>query len=184
MTNKQLWITHSHIWKSESAFMSWIRGGIRQGLWNRHPVKLEFIKKNRIQIKNPNPRGNKPLVWGGVCSQCNNHFVQKDLEVDHREGGHSLKTINDVQSFIENIVFVTEDDLQLVCKPCHKIRSQMDRKNISFAAAAAEKYAIALEKEGRTRNWLLARDIIPASNAKKRRLQVIEEFKEMNDATI
>ena len=63
---------YSHIWKTESAFMSWLRGGVRGGLWNKHPVKLEFIKKNRIQIPNPNPKGKKPTVWGAVCALTGN----------------------------------------------------------------------------------------------------------------
>ena len=46
----------SHVWKTESAFMSWLRGGIRR-MWSKHPVRIEFMKQNRIRIPNPNKNG-------------------------------------------------------------------------------------------------------------------------------
>ena len=36
-TKKMPWEAYPQIWKSEAAFMSWLRGGIRGGLWNKHP---------------------------------------------------------------------------------------------------------------------------------------------------
>ena len=52
MSNKnlpKLWELYPNIWKSESAFMSWLRGGIRR-MWSHHPVRIEFMKQNRIRI--------------------------------------------------------------------------------------------------------------------------------------
>ena len=46
----------SNVWKTESAFMSWLRGGIRR-MWSKHPVRIEFMKQNRIRIPNPNKSG-------------------------------------------------------------------------------------------------------------------------------
>jgi hypothetical protein len=65
---KKLWELYPHIWSSESAYMSWLRGGLRRYLWSKNPVKLEFIKQNRIKIPNPNPKGKVKEVWGGVCA--------------------------------------------------------------------------------------------------------------------
>ena len=56
---------YPHIWKSKSAFMSYLRGGIRRSCWMKHPVKLEFIKNNRQRIPNPNTKGKAAEVWGG-----------------------------------------------------------------------------------------------------------------------
>ena len=47
----------SHVWKTESAYYTWLRGSIRRAMWSKNPVKLEFIKRNRIKIPNPNPKG-------------------------------------------------------------------------------------------------------------------------------
>ncbi len=113
---------NSDVWKSKASLMSYIRGGIRRSLWNRHPSKTKLIKDKRFQIPNPNPNGKKPTVWGGECEICNNLFVEKELQVDHiRDQGSSLKEISDIQQFIEDIVVVTRDDLRWVCKGCHEI---------------------------------------------------------------
>ncbi len=90
---KNPWENYPHVWKTESAFMSWVRGGIRKGLWNTNPVKLEFIKNNRKLIDNPNPKGKKAQVFGANCSLCHKDKPQKDIQVDHIEGGHSLKSV-------------------------------------------------------------------------------------------
>jgi hypothetical protein len=142
-----LWQSHSHIWKSESAFLSWIRGGIRRSLWNRHPIKLEFIKKNRERIPNPNPRGKVPTVWGGRCSLTGEILPLNKLEVDHKVGEHSLRSVKDIQSFIEGVVFVTEDMLQFVSREAHKVKSYAEKQGISFEKALAIKQAIAWEKK-------------------------------------
>jgi len=113
--------------------MSWLRGGIRRSLWNRHPIKLEFIKNNRLRIDNPNPSSVRfAQVWGGQCAMCNSVFVQKDLQVDHKHGEHSLKDISDIQGFIEGLVInIEESSLQFLCKSCHKLKTQAERKGIS-----------------------------------------------------
>lgn len=170
----QPWIEYPNIWKTEAAFMSWLRGGIRRSLWNRHPVKLEFIRKNRKQIPNPNPRGNKPTVWGGVCALTGAVCALKDLEVDHRTGNHSLRSLDDLQGFIEGIVLVRESDLQFVSKEAHKIKSYAEKQGITFEQAQAEKLAISLIKQKKDVTWLKERGIIPGKNQTIRRQQIIK----------
>jgi len=97
------WTNYPHIWKTKAAFLSFIRGGIRRALWNRSPIKLEFIKKYRKRIKNPNPKGKVKEVWGGTCALCNREFPSQQLNVDHKIGNNSLKELSDLQSFIESI---------------------------------------------------------------------------------
>ena len=81
-------------WKTRSSFFSYIRGGIRSGLWNKSPIKLNYIKEKRIQIPNPNERGNKPTVWGAECNICEGLFPLKDMNVDHiRDTGVVLKLL-------------------------------------------------------------------------------------------
>lgn len=145
--NKQMpWEAYPHIWKTESAFMSWLRGGIRGGLWNKHPVKLDFIKSNRVQIPNPNPKGKKATVWGATCALTGNIVPISEIQVDHVVGGHSLKDISDIQAFIEAIVLVTEEDLQLVSKEAHAVKSYAEKQGITFEEALLEKKVIAFKK--------------------------------------
>ena len=136
------------VWKSKASLMSYIRGGVRRSLWNRHPSKTKLIKEKRFQIPNPNPNGKKPTVWGGECEICNNLFIEKELQVDHiRDHGSSLKDISDIQQFIEDIVIVTRDDLRWVCKGCHEIVSYSQKMNISFEQARIEKQFIQIKKD-------------------------------------
>lgn len=135
-------------WKTKSAFMSYIRGGIRAGLWNKSPIKLSFVKERRRQIPNPNPRGNKPTVWGCECEICKNTFVLKDLQVDHiRDVGSSLKDVSDIQQFVEDIAIVVKDELRMVCKECHSIISHSQRTGLSFEMAKLEKEIINISKD-------------------------------------
>lgn len=173
------WLEFPHIWKTEAAFLSYVRGGIRRSLWNKSPIKLEFVKVARKRIVNPVAANRKrfPEVWGATCYACGKDFATKDMEVDHLEGGHSLRSLQDVQGFVEGIVCVSREGLGMICKPCHKIKSYAEKQGLSQMEAAAIKDAIAIQK-GDDKKWLAERGIIPAGNAKARRVQIIEYLKE------
>lgn len=172
------------IWKTKAAFMSFVRGGIRRGLWEKNPLKLDFIKSKRKRvplgrktIKNP-----EGMVWGAECEICHNDFRQADVQVDHKCGNHSLKTEEDIIGFITNMIYIDPDnDLQIVCKDCHSIKTNMDRKGISFEESKAEKKAIQIEKEKRVNETLEGLGLVPASNAAKRRKQLVEAFMKEGD---
>jgi hypothetical protein len=165
--NRMPWESHPHIWEMKSSFLSWLRGGIRRSLWNKSPIKIGFIKKHRMKIKNPRKTKRSPAeVWGAKCEICSGYFVMKEIEVDHKIGNHKLTEIDDVQSYIENIVMIEEKDLQLVCKKCHKIKSHAEKKNISFEEASKEKKLIAYTKlsADKQRNILMRHNEIHKSN--------------------
>lgn len=175
MTDRdKAWNWRGSPWKTRSSYFTWIRGGIRRGLWNKSPVKLEFLNTNRYRIPNPNPKGVKrfPEVWGAKCSICNGEFTVANIEVDHIKGNHSLITFEDISTFIEAIVTITPEDLRLVCKPCHKIESYAEKQGISFKESQAIKEAIEIMKSKKDKEWLTERGITPESNQAKRRKQV------------
>lgn len=175
MSDKQPpWITHSKIWKTKASFMSWLRGGVRRSLWNRSPIKVQFINKNRKRIPNPNPKGRVAEVWGAQCAICGNDYPINFVDVDHCTGNHSLNDLSDIQSFIENIVLVSEEDLQFACKDCHKIKNQSERKGISFEMARIEKEAIRLCKENLDVEFIEKAGIVASTSKAKRRKQVEE----------
>ena len=182
MSSKQMpWEAYPDIWKSEAAFMSWLRGGIRGGLWNKHPVKLEFIKKNRIQIPNPNPKGKKPTVWGALCALTGEIVPINQVQVDHKVGNHSLRSIDDIQSFIEAIVLVTDDDLQLVSKDAHTVKSHSEKKGITFEEALIEKKVIAfgklpVEEQKQKLTEIYGSDKISSLTNKSKRLAAYKEW--------
>lgn len=130
------------VWKTRSAFFSYIKGVIRKG-WNTCPQKVKLIKKLRKQIDNPNPRGNKATVWGATCEICGKDFVLKDLQVDHRSDETAkLTEIGHVQSCVEKLLMVVEDDLRLICKDCHGAHTLAQKEGISFEDALIEKQLV------------------------------------------
>src|SRR5690554_2980734 len=111
------WENYPEIWKTQAAFMAWVRGGIRRGLWEKHPVKLNFSKSQTFPMKNDNPRSMKrfPTVNGSKCAICEGVFKSSETQVDHIHGNHSLKNMDDLRTFIEAMIMVKEEDLQVVC---------------------------------------------------------------------
>lgn len=173
------WELYPQFWKTEAAFLSFIRGGIRRYLWAKNPIKLDFMKDSRQRIINPNVKGRKahPTVWGGVCEQCLKSFPTNAMEVDHKTGEHSLKRVEDIQKFVEGIVFVRKEDLAWLCKPCHKAKTYSERTGMSLEDALVEKQAIAI-MQGDEKAWLRSQGLTPASNAKLRRVQITKHLKE------
>ena len=177
-----------HVWKTESAFMSWIRGGVRRSLWSKHPVKLEFIKRNRIKIPNPNPKGKVVEVWGGVCALTGETHVIANLEVDHRTGNHSLQTLKDIEPFVKGIVDITLEDLQFVSKEAHKIKSYAEKQGISFEEAKIEKEVIEIIKQKKDKEYCIEHNLVVESTQAFRRKAIVAHklslLKEKDDECI
>lgn len=108
---------------------------------------------------------------------CEGLFKEKDMEVDHRTGEHSLRQISDVQSFVEGVVFVRKEDLAYLCKPCHGIKTYAERYDVSIEEARIEKRVILLVKEGKVLAFLKDNGIMPLSTAAKRRQQCVDYLK-------
>jgi hypothetical protein len=165
--NEKLWELYPDIWATKAAFFTYLRGSLRRALWERYPVKLQF--KNEAVSLPPDDYFGRAKS-GTYCALTGEWEGKSKLEVDHITGNASLKDWDDVLPFIRHLC-ATKDDLQLVTKPAHKIKSYADRMGISFEEAAIIKNAIAICKDD-AKGWLVKRGIDPASNANKRRAQV------------
>ncbi|UPW35928.1 putative HNH endonuclease [Pseudomonas phage EM] len=171
------WEDFPDIWKTEAAFLSWVRGGIRRYLWSKNPVKLEFAKARRIKIANTNEKSKlrNPFVWGYVCEQCGKETPQSNVEIDHKTGEFSLKRVEDIQSFVEGVVFVRMEDLAVLCKPCHEIKTYAERYGLPLEEAGIVKQVIEIQKKkGYDKELLIAAGVTPGRNATIRREQLIE----------
>lgn len=170
------WQDFPKIWKTEACYWSWLRGNLRR-IWNHHPVKVEFMREKRKRIIGA--RGKE--VWGGECSLCKKDFPAKEMQVDHVIDAGSLVSIEDITPFVTKLLMCSKDNLQYVCSPCHKIKTHSERKKISLSVASAEKKAIAILKQTKDVEWLREHNIVPESNAKKRREQIVNFFIEKED---
>lgn len=164
-------------WKNSVAFFTYLRGCLRKA-WSNNPIKHNLIKKMRYQIPNPNPRGNKKTVWGFDCQMCKGRFPISQGQVDHIQPAGSLQKTEDIQGFVERLLYVTEDDLRLICKGCNSALAYADKHGISYERAIIEKQSIALIKEKKDLTWLRERAIVPASSSAKRRVQIVERLLE------
>lgn len=178
---KEPWLDRPDIWPTQAKYMSWLRGGLRRGLWMRHPIKLELLNKKRFRQEYGEFKSGKTKTrWAATCEICQCDHPMKDIEVDHRVGHHSLQTLEDITQFIYSIVLVSEDDLQLVCKPCHEIKSYADKHGLTFEQARAEKEVIKILKlpAAKQKQWLEEQGVSPARSLKERSEQIREVLRE------
>lgn len=87
-----------------------------------HPVKLLKLELTRLPDEDPTTR----TKWLWKCNICGELFKCADVEVDHIEGHNPLGTEEQMTDFYENILNVTLDDLQVLCKTCHGIKTHVE----------------------------------------------------------
>lgn len=174
---KEILAENKDVWKTEASYWSFVRGGLRRGLWMRNPVKLKLKARLRAKIPNPDEKkreGRFAEIWGNQCDLCCNWYPQAEVEVDHIHGHHSLRSEDDLMDFFRSIAFVRECELQLICKTCHKIKSYAERMNITFDEAKLTKQVIELVNLGKDKDYLLqlgvTNDNIPSTKDKRRQL--------------
>ncbi len=189
-SKKKPWEVEGVSFNTESKFWSFVRSGLRK-VWSKHQVKLKFIEAYRIKVDNPNPDGRVEKVWGMTCAECGNDFplpVKKDvkvkiekhtgkpfnyIEINHKTEAGTLRSKEDIGRFASNLLYVTFDDLEAVCKDCHAILTYMQKEGVDKNIAKAEKEAILLLKEKRDIEWLVSKGLSPAKSQKDRRKQIV-----------
>lgn len=178
---KEPWGYEGSPWKNKTEWMTFLRGCLRSA-WSKHPTKHNVIKKARKKIPNPNPKGRVATVWGFTCPLCGGTFPTSEGQVDHIVPAGSLLEKEDIQGFVERLLWVVEEDLRLICKGCNSALAYADKQGISFAQAKAQKESIKIIKEKKDLTWLTDRGIVPLRSQKQRRTQIVEHIlKERND---
>lgn len=179
--NKNPWETPEGkvIWKTKSQYFNWLRGAIRR-LWADYPLRKEWKKRQARPVSEEERVAKKfhpSTKKVAECYLCEEWFPVSKLEVDHKTASNGCKSIEEAQEFLLYCGATTGDDWALACIPCHKIKTYADRYGLSFEEARCTKVAIEIEK-GDARQWLVRKGLTPASNAKSRRLQIVEFLKD------
>lgn len=164
------WEEYPEFWPTEAKFWTYLRGGLRRGLWEKSPIKIDY--KRQLLSKPPEGYTGRAKS-GAICALTGEWTGNSNLEVDHVDGGKSLLSFEDILPFIMHMV-PPKESLQLVEKEAHKIKSYAERQGITFEEAVVTKKVIALEKDKKVMQWFAERDIVPESNAKRRRAQMVE----------
>jgi 5-methylcytosine-specific restriction endonuclease McrA len=109
---------------TQGRFNSFVTSALR-GAFRRWPPKFDVLK-NAFTGKKVNKKSGK-LAAHYLCAECNKEYVAADVQVDH------IAPVVDVATgFVSWDVFITrlfceEDNLQVLCKPCHKMKSAAER---------------------------------------------------------
>lgn len=124
-------------WTTARAF-GFIRSALR-GAFNRYPPKYEAIKRAaslhpvldpqgvHVRYKSGPRAGTRKHVNKYRCASCNELFAQNAVQVDHIIPAGSLKTFSDLPEFARKL-FCSVDGLQILCKPCHTIKTKEDKE--------------------------------------------------------
>jgi len=82
----------------------------------------------------------------GQCQICNEWFANSNLQVDHRVQAGSIG--NSWEGWFNWMydLLADKDNMQLVCKPCHLVKTHADRLGVSFAEAKIKKEVIRFSK--------------------------------------
>lgn len=137
------WEEFPEVWKTQSAFFTWLRGGLRRAIWEKYPPKINF--KNKKCMPPPETYTGRAKS-GDYCALSGEWIAKSYLEVDHIKGNVSLREWEDVVPFIRHLC-TSDDNMQLVGKEAHKIKSYAERSGISYEEARIEKEAIRLMKD-------------------------------------
>ena len=97
---------------------SFVRSALRSA-WSRHPVRFEALRRAERPYKGPDKRRKKE--W--QCAECRSWNKSKDVSVDHIIPAGSLKKLEDLPGFVERLLFISVDDLQVLCSGCHTKKS-------------------------------------------------------------
>lgn len=168
------WEEAPHIWPTKSSFFVFLRGALRRAIWERWPLKIEF--KN--EACSPPPEDYKGRAKSGAYCALSGEWVGKSAaEIDHILGNVSLKDWDDVLTFIQHLC-ASKENMQIVSKEAHKIKSYAEKQKISFEEAVAHKTAIAICKSKKDVEWLKEKGIRPDKNGLKRRAQIVNKLLE------
>lgn len=95
--------------------------------WMKYPVKQDVLAESR----RPAQGRSKQTKWEYRCASCGGWFLGSEVQVDHIRECKS----DDMNEFVATL-FCEADNLQVVCKGCHQIKTREARKRKLEAAQA------------------------------------------------
>ena len=126
-----------------------IRSAVRRA-FSRSPIVIETMKKVRresIWYKQDGSPAARPRVEY-QCSQCNEWWMGKDIQVDHKEPVVSpSEGFKDWNTFIARL-FCEADNLAVLCKKCHTIKTNQEKE---IAKHRRQALKVPVEKVKRSR---------------------------------
>ena len=67
--------------------------------------------------------------WEYQCARCKKWFKDKDTQIDHVVPCGSLRRMEDIAPFVERMTCEDVNGYQVMCKPCHQLKTNEERKS-------------------------------------------------------
>ena len=106
---------------TEAGYFGFIRSGLRQKSM-KWPPKYDVMNA----AKRPYKGSDKRRRFEYKCASCKNWKKGSEVSVDHIKECGSLKSYDDLPRFVKNL-FCEEDNYQALCKPCHKLKTDLEK---------------------------------------------------------
>lgn len=101
---------------------SFVMSALRKAQW---PVKYEALKLSRCG-KMINPATGKPCN-AHLCPICNQQHIEANMAIDHIEPIIPITGHDSYDAIIDRLLCEL-DGYQVICKPCHKEKSNGENK--------------------------------------------------------
>lgn len=99
---------------SRARFWGFIRSALRLAS-RKWPPRSDAMRAARRCHRGTNKR----QKWEYQCAQCSKWFKGSEVQVDHIVPCGKLREFDDLPAFVRRL-FCEEDNLRVLCKPCHK----------------------------------------------------------------
>lgn len=112
---------------TEGRFRSFVTSALRAA-WRRWPPKWLVLQKSLVGRRKNKRTGREAKHYR--CAICDGAFPQTQIQIDH------ITPIGSKDSwdlFIEAL-FCEKENLQAVCKECHKIKTRVERQALKEGA--------------------------------------------------
>lgn len=108
---------------TDAEVMGRIRSALRRA-FRYWPVAMDA----KLRARRPNSDPKSKRRWDYQCAHCKQWWADKEVEVDHINPAGSLKSFADISGWVERLIPENIDAFQVLCKPCHKEKTNKERK--------------------------------------------------------
>jgi len=155
----------TNLWKTEAEWWAWLRGKSRQ-IWSDYPPRNDFKRGKLVPNFDGSGVTSKRVKSVGQCQICNEWFANSSLQVDHiQQAGGIGNSWEGYFNWMYDLL-ADKDNMQLVCKPCHLVKTHADRLGVSFDEARIKKEVIRFSKmdEESQRSVLIIANVEPTAS--------------------
>jgi hypothetical protein len=107
---------------TEAQFFQKLRGALRSAFRWWKPMSMALDNSKRVH------KGlNKKLKYEYQCALCTVYYARTSVEIDHIVPCGTLRSFEDVASFIERLTPEDPKAFQVLCKACHLKKTNEER---------------------------------------------------------